>query len=133
MTNNVFKFPEHKIVREVPVNVEEVEAAKEKGKQNFADDILNDFIDGTLSLLENYGIDTEGIEFEKDFSFTVESIKATIYRSLKLKHHLHEFIEKSVTVVKKGEVESPVLELPEESGDFIIEDANDIGKLDNSD
>ena len=133
MTNNVFKFPEHKIVREVPVNVEEVEAAKEKGKQNFADDILNDFIDGTLSLLENYGIDTEGIEFEKDFSFTVESIKATIYRSLKLKHHLHEFIEKSVTVVKKGEVESPVLELPEESEDIIIEDANDIGKLDNSD
>ena len=41
MTNNVFKFPEHKIVREVPVNVEEVEAAKEKGKQNFADELEN--------------------------------------------------------------------------------------------
>jgi hypothetical protein len=133
MTNNVFKFPEHKIVREVPVNVEEVEAAKEKGKQNFADDILSDFIDGTLTLLENYGIDTEGAEFEKDFSFTVESIKATIYRSLKLNHHLHEFIEKSVMVVKKGEAENSVLELPEETDDIIIEDANDIGKLDNSD
>lgn len=133
MTNNVFKFPEHKIVREVPVNIEEVEAAKEKGKQNFADDILIDFIDGTLSLLENYGIDTEGVEFEKDFSFAVEAIKATIYRSLKLKHHLHEFIEKSVMVVKKGEADSPVFDLPEESEDIIIEDANDIGKLDNSD
>ena len=130
---NVFKFPEHKIVREVPVNVEEVEAAKEKGKQNFANDILNDFIDGTLTLLENYGIDTEGTEFEKDFSFTVESIKATIYRSLSLKHHLHDFIEKSVVVVKKGELIDPVLDIPEENEDIIIEDANDIGKLDNSD
>ena len=130
---NVFKFPEHKIVREVPVNVEEVEAAEEKGKQNFANDILNDFIDGTLTLLENYGIDTEGTEFEKDFSFTVESIKATIYRPLSLKHHLHDFIEKSVVVVKKGELIDPVLDIPEENEDIIIEDANDIGKLDNSD
>lgn len=129
---NVFKFPEHKIVREVPVNVEEVEAAKEKGRQNFADDILSDFIEGTLSLLENYGIDTEGTEFEKDFSFTVEATKATIYRSLNLKHHLHEFIEKSVTVVKRGELENQTLDLPEECDDIIIEDANDIGKLDSS-
>ena len=129
---NVFKFPESKIVREVPVNIEEVEAAKEKGKQNFADGILSDFIDGTLSLLENYGIDTDGEEFEKDFSFTVEAVKAAIYRSLKLKHHLHDFIEKSVTVVKRGELENQSLDLPEECDDIIIEDANDIGKLDSS-
>lgn len=130
---NVFEFPKSKIVREIQPPIEEIEAAKEKGRQNFADGILSDFIDGTLSLLENYGIDTEGPEFEKDFSFTVESIKATIYRSLALKHHLHDFIEKSVMVVKKGEQIDPVLDIPEENEDIIIEDANDIGKLDNSD
>lgn len=130
---NVFEFPKSKIVREVQPPIEEIEAAKEKGRQNFADGILVDFIDGTLSLLENYGIETEGPEFEKDFAFTVEAIKSTIYRSLSLNHHLHDFIEKSVTIVKKGESLDTELELPEESGDIVVEDANDIGALDNAD
>jgi hypothetical protein len=130
---NVFEFPKNKIVREVQPHIEEIEAAKEKGRQNFADGILVDFIDGTLSLLENYGIETEGPEFEKDFSFTVEAIKSTIYRSLSLKHHLHDFIEKSVIIVKKGETLDTELTLPEESGDIVVEDANDIGILDNAD
>jgi hypothetical protein len=130
---NVFEFPKSKIVREVQPPIEEIEAAKEKGRQNFADGILVDFIEGTLSLLENYGIDTEGPEFEKDFAFTVEAIKSTIYRSLSLNHHLHDFIEKSVTVVKKGESLDAELELAEETGDIVVEDANDIGALDKHD
>ena len=36
---NIFKFPENKIVREIPPQIEEIEKAKEKGKQNYAEEI----------------------------------------------------------------------------------------------
>lgn len=130
---NVFKFPEHKIVREITPPIEQIEAAKEKGRQNFADGIIVDFIDNTLNLLDNYGVDTDGAEFEKDFSFVIDTVKATIYRSMTLKHHLHDFIDKNVTVIKKDNQEKLELDTSKELEEIIIEDVNDIGKIDNSD
>ena len=123
---NVFEFPKDKIVREVVPNVEEVEKHKEKGRQNYADDIVVDFIDGILNTLDNYGVDTDGVEFEKDFSFAIEAVRATIYRSLSIKHHLHDFIENSVMVIKKDEKGNPIeFDISSDSEDIIINDAMD--------
>ena len=123
MSNNVFKFPEHKIVREIPPQIEEIEKAKEKGKQNYAEDIINDFAESMLGALDSYGIDQDGKNFDKDLSFAVEAIRAMIYRSLALEHHLHDFVDTHVSVLKRDEKGNLVLESPqnmEEMEEIII-------------
>jgi hypothetical protein len=117
---NVFKFPEHKIVREISPQVEEVEKAKEKGKQNYAEEIAVDFAESMLAVLDSYGIDQDTENFDKDLAFTVESIRALIYRSLKLKHHLHDFIDTHVSVLRKDKDGNIVLDSPDNMEKIII-------------
>lgn len=117
---NVFKFPEHKIVREIPPQIEEIEKAKEKGKQNYAEDIAVDFAESMLTVLDSYGIDQDTDSFDKDLAFTVESIRAMIYRSLGLKHHLHDFIDTHVSVLKKDKDGNFILESPKDMEEIII-------------
>lgn len=99
--SNVFKFPESKIVREVPVPVEEIEKAKEKGKMNYADGIISEVISGLAAELENYGIevdDESGRLVSKDFIFLTDVLKALVYRNMGLEHSLHKFVDESVAV-----------------------------------
>lgn len=117
---NVFKFPESKIVREIPPQIEEIEKAKEKGKQNYAEDIAVDFAESMLTVLDSYGIDQDTENFDKDLAFTVESIRAMIYRSLGLKHHLHTFIDEHVSVLKKDKDGNFILESPSDMEEIII-------------
>jgi hypothetical protein len=97
---NVFKFPESKIVREIPVNVEEVEKVKEKGKQKYADGIVAEVATGLLGELENYGVELEDDEgnVSKDFIFLTDVLKSVIYRTMGLKHSLHEFVDENVAI-----------------------------------
>ena len=120
MSNNVFKFPESKIVREIPPQIEEIEKAKEKGKQNYAEDIAVDFAENMVAVLDSYGIDQDNANFDKDLAFTVEAIRAMIYRSLDLKHHLHEFIDNHVSILKKDKDGNLILESPNNMEEIII-------------
>lgn len=125
---NVFKFPEHKIVREIPPQIEEIEKAKEKGKQNYAEEIAVDFAESLIAVLDSYGIDQDTENFDKDLAFTVESIRAMIYRSLKLNHHLHDFIDTHVSVLRKDKDGNFILESPsDEMEEIIISQLEDEG------
>lgn len=101
---NVYEFPKHKIVREVLPNIDEIEKAKEKSLVNFADSVVDDLITTIYAEFENYGLDIESEFFEKDFYFAMDSVKASVYRILGIKHNLHEFIDNSVSI-KKVEAE----------------------------
>ena len=117
---NVFKFPEHKIVREVPPQIEEIERAKEKGKQNYAEEIIVDLAENLLGALDSYGLDQDSKHFDKDFSFAMEAFRALIYRTLSIDHHLHGFIETSVSLLKKDENGNMIIEGPEDMEEIII-------------
>jgi len=116
--SKVVEFPKSKIVREAPVNVEQIEKAKEKGLLNFADGIVDDLIGNLYSELENYGLDTSGDHFDKDFSFAVDGLRACIFRSLDLKHHLHEFLDTNVTMKNIQDIR---MELENEAAKMDIE------------
>jgi len=113
---NVFEFPKSKIVREVPPNIEEVEAAKEKGKQKYADGIVAEVATGLLGELENYGIELEDDKgsMSKDFLFMVDVLKSIVYRNMGLKHSLHEFVDENVSVFENEEDFKKYLENSEE-------------------
>jgi hypothetical protein len=117
---NVFKFPEHKIVREIPPQIEEIEKAKEKGKQNYAEELIVDLAENLLGALDSYGLDQDSKHFDKDFSFAMEAFRALIYRTLSINHHLHDFIETSVSLLKKDENGNLIIESPEDMEEIII-------------
>ena len=116
--SKVVEFPKSKIVREAPVNVEQIEKAKEKGLMNFADGMVDDLIGNLYAELENYGLDTSGDHFDKDFSFAVDGLRACIFRSLGLKHHLHEFLDTNVTMKNIQDIR---MELENEAAKMDIE------------
>ena len=97
---NVFEFPKDKIVREVQPNLEEVEKFKEKGKQNYADGMAEEISAFLLVEMENFGIDTNTKEFNKDFAFLHDVIKCVIYRNMNLTHGLHSFIDEHVQIIE---------------------------------
>lgn len=97
---NVFEFPKDKIVREVPLGIEEVEKAKEKGKQNYADGMTEEISTFILAELENFGVDTSTKEFTKDFIFLNDVVKCLIYRNMGLQHSLQNFIDEHVQIVE---------------------------------
>jgi hypothetical protein len=101
---NVFSFPKDKIVREVPINIEEVEKVKEKGKQNYADGMSEEIAASLLVELENFGVDTARTDFNKDFVFLADVIKCLIYRNMDLSHGLQTFIDENVIIMPSGSV-----------------------------
>jgi hypothetical protein len=96
----IVKFPESRIVREVQPNLEEIEKAKEKGKQNYADGIVSEVAAGLYAELENYGIDVDDEKqaLSKDFIFLTDVLKAVVYRNMGLEHPLHSFVEDNVAI-----------------------------------
>lgn len=98
---NVFEFPKNKIVREVQPNIDEIERAKHKSLLNYADMIVDDMVGNMLDAFDNYGIEVEKEDFQKDFAFSVDALKATVYRYFGIEHSLHSFIDENVKIVPK--------------------------------
>ena len=117
---NVVEFPKSKIVRQAQVDVEAIELAKERSLITFADNIMDELIENLASDIENAGIDIEEHAFLKDFSLTVDALRATVYRTFGLPHSLHGFIDENVKVISR------------ETGDP-INSFDDVKVLDNED
>jgi hypothetical protein len=108
MSENVVEFPSHRIVRE-HAGIQVIEDAREKSIQKFADTITEDLIGYMAEELENSGIDIERPEFLKDFSLTVDSLRAAIYRQFDIPHNLHAFVDTNVKMVNRS-TGQPILE-----------------------
>lgn len=117
MSSEIIHFPQHKIVREVPVNNEVLQQAKAKSVTNFADAITDEIAENIMSDLQNCGIDTETEVFIRDMSFTIATMRAAIYRSLSVEHSLHQFIDNCVQVVPPGELNETADEEEQEEVD----------------
>lgn len=95
--NNLIEFPKSKIVRE-PMNAEGMEKLRKKGMKKYADAVAHDLSSLVLMELGNYGIDTEGDDFLRDFVLLSGILSATIYRSMDMEHPLQKMIENTVQV-----------------------------------
>lgn len=99
----IIKFPTNKIVRDVTLPLEELELLKKKGRKNIADVIVSEISSGLYNELEQYGLDTSGNKFKRDFLYTIDVLRSIVYRTMKLDHPLHAYIENSVKLYKKTE------------------------------
>lgn len=131
--NKVVDFPKHKIVREVPVDIEEVTKAKEKGLLNFADGIVDDLIANIYAEFENFGLDMSGETFDKDFSFAMDGIRASVFRVLGIKHHLHDFLDTNVVMKKMSDIRMEIEDsVPELEIEIELDDESE-GEEDDTD
>jgi hypothetical protein len=122
MTDNVFQFPKDKIVREVPPNIDEIEKHRERGRQNYAEDIVGDIIENMMLLLDSYGIDQDGKHFQRDFTFAIDAMRSTIYRAMAVEHTLQAFVDTHVSIMKKDETGNVVIDAPPEMEEIILQE-----------
>lgn len=97
-TNKIIEFPKHKVVREVPNEV--VEERNRRSEQKTADSIVDDLTGIIVTELDNYCIDVTSKKFTKDFVLVMDSLKAAVYRSFGIEHHLHDFVDNNVTLIE---------------------------------
>ncbi len=100
MTDKVIEFPKHKVVRDVPAEVHLARQAK--ADQKFADAVVDELTGIMITELDNFSVEVASKEFSKDFILVIDALKAAVYRSIGLDHHLHDFIDKNVTLITDG-------------------------------
>lgn len=97
MTEKVIEFPKHKVVRDIPL--EQQKARQEKADKKLADAIVDDLSGMMITELDNFYVSVTDQQFSKDFILVVDALKAAVYRSFGIDHHLHDFIDKNITLV----------------------------------
>lgn len=100
----IIVFPKSKIVRIIPDKTEQENAAKyhRRNAERFVSYLCENIL-GEISEIEE--IDVKQMHFQKDFSYTIEVLRATIYRSFGLEHPLQEYLDKNVEVATPEEME----------------------------
>jgi hypothetical protein len=102
MTDKVIEFPKNKVVREVPE--EHLKARQAKADQKLADTIVDEITGLIITELDNYYVEVQDKQFAKDFILVVDALKAAVYRQFDIDHHLHDFVDKNITVIE-GDLE----------------------------
>lgn len=98
----IIKFPRNRIKRIPPtLQSEEVEEAKKRASQVFANDITDNIIKRIVQEYKIAGLNIaqDPDQFDKDLSFAVEAVRAMTFRLLKIKHHLHPFVDANIKLV----------------------------------
>jgi hypothetical protein len=121
MTDKVIEFPKNKVVREVPE--EHLRARQAKADQKLADAIVDDLTGMMITELDNCFVEVENKQFSKDFVLVADALKACVYRSFGIDHHLHDFVDNNVKLIEgaegmtkeeiKEKIEKVMLELTE--------------------
>lgn len=96
--SDVIQFPTQRIVREIPP--ESIKQVQERGKVRHAEAIVDEVATITHAGLSEYGIDTDNDEFQKDFAFALEGLRAIVFRSFGIEHSLHAYIDKNVHIAE---------------------------------
>lgn len=130
MTEKVIEFPKHKVVRDVPGEV--IEERNRRADQKMADSIVDEIAGYMITELDNYYVEVQDKQFTKDFILVVDSLKAAVYRSFGLDHHLHSFIDDNVKLIEGKEgmtkeeirekIETVIAELSAAKDDLDTED-----------
>jgi len=129
MTDKVIEFPKSKVVREIPEEVHRSRQAKADLK--LADTIVDEITGLIVTELDNYYVDVQSKNFSKDFVLVLDALKACVYRQFGIDHHLHEFIDKNITIIEGNMDEMSKEEIKEKIEAVMAELAASKEMLDN--
>ena len=102
----ILLFPKNKIVRLHPtIENETIEELKRKVVINKAEEIVESLTKKITNDLRSNGIELNNSVNKTDYSFAIDAIRSTVYRSMKLDHQFHNFVDNMVVLTEKDEME----------------------------
>jgi hypothetical protein len=110
MTDNVVSFPKERIVA-VRNDPEEFKEKLVDHKMAFCENVLYDYMAELYGKLQSSEIEVESEEFQIDYTFVVDALRAALYKSVGLSHPLHPLISK---YVEENYTEEDILPLVED-------------------
>lgn len=123
MSEKVIDFPKNKVVREIPE--EHLKARQAKADQKLADAIVDDTVGLLITELDNCFVAVENKQFSKDFILVADALRACVYRSFGLDHHLHDFIDDNVKLIE-GDINAMTKEELKEKIESIMFDLSKV-------
>ena len=69
-----------------------------KNKEIYINNVVDQHSSNLLANISLSGFDIDRDEFMKDFAFTVETIRSSLYRNMGLHHHFQEHIDTNVEI-----------------------------------
>ena len=113
--NNVVSFPGKGFNGELvsPQSTEELEQYFDTNKKVYIDHVADYYASQIINKLGMHGFAIYEDQFLDDFTFTVEALRATLYRGLDIKHPFHEDMNRMVGLVHA--IEEKYFEDEEES------------------
>ena len=111
--NTVILFPADHIIRINPSEISEDDGAAmvfadvEVFQKRFINNLIQTYIDSIIYSLIDSNIDISSDDFQKNFAFTMECLRASIYQTMGLRHPLHgaitSLIESIINSSKKSD------------------------------
>lgn len=86
-------------------SLDEVQEKISHAKEEYVNALVDHHCSTLLANISLSGIEIEKDEFMKDFAFTVETVRSSMYRSVGLPHPLHEQIDEVMEIDDKDEDE----------------------------
>jgi hypothetical protein len=115
IVDNIIQFPEDRILRRnmnIPEVQEKVKVTAHKMEIDRAESLLGSLAGNIFMELETNGFNSKDESFLKDFSFVLELLRSTLYRTIGEPHMLQEFVTKSVVMGDRNEMVD--IETPDE-------------------
>lgn len=103
---NVIKFPKENPRINAQETLSDVQKKIDKAKEKYVNSLVDHHCSQLLAGISLSGIEIETDEFMKDFAFTVETVRSSMYRSMGIEHPLHEQIDEAIDVVEAEEEET---------------------------
>lgn len=101
--NNIVKFPNNYQPPEQE-SLSHLKKTIEKNKEIYINNVVDQHSSNLLANLSLSGFDIDKEEFMRDFAFTVETIRSSLYRNMGLHHHFQEHIDANVEITGMEEL-----------------------------
>ena len=101
--SNIVKFPNDYVPPEQET-LSDLKKNIEKNKEIYINNVVDQHSSSLLANISLSGFNIDKEEFMKDFAFTVETIRSSLYRNMGLHHHFQEHIDANVEVTGMEEL-----------------------------
>ena len=101
--SNIVKFPNDYVPPEQET-LSDLKKNIEKNKEIYINNVVDQHSSNLLANISLSGFNIDKEEFMKDFAFTVETIRSSLYRNMGLHHHFQDHIDESVELTGMEEL-----------------------------
>ena len=103
--DNVIPFPKAKREGSPPQSDEEMRLQVIRNKKKYVNNIVEHYTNQLAMKFVQHGFNLEDEEFLKDFSFSVETIRSGLYRTLGIGHPFQQLMDEAIETLESVEQE----------------------------